>query len=100
MSYILGISAFYHDSAITLLKNGEIICALQEERFSRIKQDNRFPRQALLACFKQAGITLKDISYIAYYEDPEIKFERIYTTYKKNFPKGALNFAKQYKRFV
>ncbi len=100
MSYILGISAFYHDSAITLLKNGEIICALQEERFSRIKQDNRFPRQALLACFKQAEITLKDISYIAYYEDPEIKFERIYTTYKKNFPKGALNFAKQYKRFV
>lgn len=100
MTYILGISAFYHDSAVTLIKDGQIVCALQEERFSRIKQDKGFPGRALRACLAHAGIKLGDLSYIAYYEDPEIKFERICKTYKDNFPKGALSFTKQYKRFV
>ncbi|MFJ5257826.1 carbamoyltransferase family protein [Pseudomonas koreensis] len=100
MSYILGISAFYHDSAVALLKDGKIVCALQEERFSRVKQDKRFPAKALLACLDQAGITLADISWLAYYEDPSIKFERICNTYKSNFPRGALAFAQNYTRFV
>lgn len=100
MSYILGISAFYHDSAVTLLKDGNIVCALQEERFSRIKQDKRFPAKALLACLDQAGISLSDISWLAYYEDPTIKFERICQTYKNNFPRGALAFAQNYTKFV
>jgi carbamoyltransferase len=100
MTYILGISAFYHDSAVTLIKDGRIVCALQEERFSRIKQDKGFPGHALRACLAHAGIRLSDLSYIAYYEDPEIKFERICKTYRDNFPKGALSFTKQYKRFV
>lgn len=100
MTYIIGISAFYHDSAVTLLKDGQIVCALQEERFSRIKQDKRFPAKALLACLDQAGISLTDVSWLAYYEDPTIKFERICQTYKNNFPRGALAFAKNYTKFV
>lgn len=86
MTYILGLSAFYHDSAVTLIKDGQIVCALQEERFSRIKQDRGFPRHALRACLEQAGISLADVAWLAYYEDPEVKFERICTTYKRNFP--------------
>lgn len=100
MSYILGISAFYHDSAVTLIKDGNIVCALQEERFSRIKQDKGFPAKALRACLDQAGISLADITWLAYYEDPEIKFERICKTYKNNFPRGALAFAQQYTKFA
>ncbi|MDF9619784.1 carbamoyltransferase [Pseudomonas entomophila] len=100
MTYILGLSAFYHDSAVTLIKDGQIVCALQEERFSRIKQDRGFPRHALRACLEQAGISLADVAWLAYYEDPEVKFERICTTYKRNFPRGALAFAQQYTRFA
>ncbi len=99
MSYTLGVSSYYHDSAATLLKNDEIICAFQEERFTRIKQDKSFPREAILACLKQANIKFSDINLIAYYEDSELKFERICETYKSNFPKGAISFAKQFSHF-
>ncbi|NIF15573.1 carbamoyltransferase [Pantoea sp. Cy-639] len=100
MTYILGLSAFYHDSAVTLIKDGQIVCALQEERFSRVKQDKGFPRHALRQCLAQAGISLGDVAWLAYYEDPEIKFERICSTYKRNFPRGALAFAQQYTKFA
>lgn len=99
MSYTLGVSSYYHDSAATLLKNDEIICAFQEERFTRIKQDKSFPREAILACLKQANIRFSDINLIAYYEDSELKFERICETYKSNFPKGAISFTKQFSHF-
>lgn len=95
MNYILGISAFYHDSAITLIKDGEIKWAFQEERFTRVKQDSSFPKISLLKCLELEKISLKDISYIAYYEDPELKFQRIINTYKTNFPQGAFTFLKE-----
>lgn len=88
MSYILGISAFYHDSAATLLRDGVVVCAFQEERFSRLKQDKSFPRNAIRACFQFAGITLKDLDQVCYYEDPDKKYDRIISTYRRNFPKG------------
>ncbi|SHF09183.1 carbamoyltransferase [Vibrio gazogenes] len=100
MSYILGISCFYHDSAVALLKDGEIAFALQEERYSRIKQDKNFPQNALKACLSAEKISISDISCITYYEDPELKFERICQTYKNNFPKGSVSFAKNYKYFM
>jgi carbamoyltransferase len=87
MSFILGISAYYHDSAATLIKNGEILCAFQEERFSRIKQDKHFPHNAIKACFDYAGISVIDVESICYYENPELKYDRIITTFRRNFPK-------------
>lgn len=77
MSYILGISAYYHDAAAALIKDGEIIAAAQEERFTRIKNDASFPANAIRYCLQQAGILLCDISTIIYYEKPYLKFERI-----------------------
>lgn len=79
--YILGISAFYHDSAAALLKDGEIVAAAQEERFSRIKQDNRFPANAIKFCLREANISLKDIDAVFYYENPQKKLSRIISTY-------------------
>ena len=72
--YILGISAFYHDSAACLLKNGEIIAAAQEERFTRIKHESRFPHHAIQYCLKEAGISAKQIDNVVFYEKPFIKF--------------------------
>ena len=69
MSYILGISAYYHDSAATLIKDSEILVAVQEERFSRKKHDSRFPINALRYCLKSQGIDLRDIEKIVYYEN-------------------------------
>jgi len=81
MSYILGISAYYHDAAAALIKDGEIIAAAQEERFTRIKNDASFPANAIRYCLQQAGILLCDISTIIYYEKPYLKFERIFDTH-------------------
>lgn len=92
MSLILGISAFYHDSAAVLLKDGKISAAFQEERFTRIKQDNSFPVNAIKHCLLQAGINFEEIDCVCYYEDPAKKFQRILTTYLKNIPKGIYNF--------
>jgi len=72
--YILGISAFYHDSAAVLLKNGEIVAAAQEERFSRKKHDHRFPKNAVKFCLEYAGITSKMVDYVAFYDKPFLKF--------------------------
>ena len=78
---ILGISAFYHDSAASLLDNGKIISAAQEERFTRIKHDNSFPLNAIQYCLKEGKINFDDVDYIVFYEKPFLKFERILETY-------------------
>ncbi len=92
--YILGISAFYHDSAACLLKEGEIIAAAQEERFSRKKHDSSFPKNAVKFCVKEAGISFNEITNIVFYEKPFIKFERLLETYLAFAPKGFYSFSK------
>ena len=77
---ILGISAFYHDSAAALIINGDIISAAQEERFSRKKHDSSFPSNALEFCLKSNNLTLRDIDYVVYYEKPFLTFERLLET--------------------
>ncbi|MDX9743122.1 MAG: carbamoyltransferase N-terminal domain-containing protein, partial [Arcobacteraceae bacterium] len=86
--YILGISAYYHDSAATLIRDGEIVAAGQEERFTRIKQDCSFPVNAIKYCLSEANISLNDIEKIIFYDDPKLKFERIKKTYLQFFPKS------------
>lgn len=85
--YILGLSFFYHDSAACLLKDGKIVAAAQEERFSRIKHDADFPRQAIEFCLKSAGISIADVQQIAYYEKPYAKFERIIFSHFNSWPR-------------
>jgi len=90
--YTLGISAYYHDSAAALLKNGEIIAAAQEERFSRKKHDARFPVNALNYCLAEAGISLAQVDQVAFYDKPFLKFERLLETYHAFAPKGFKSF--------
>src|SRR5512134_3921233 len=85
---ILGISAFYHDSAAALVADGEIVAAAQEERFSRKKHDPGFPRHAVEYCLREAGATLGEIDYIAFYDKPLLKFERLLETYLAFAPRG------------
>tara|TARA_B110000977_G_scaffold21278_1_gene25532 strand:+ start:816 stop:2654 length:1839 start_codon:yes stop_codon:yes gene_type:complete len=92
--YILGISAFYHDSAACLLKDGEIIAAAQEERFTRMKHDAGFPTHAIQYCLKEAGIAANEIDNVVFYEKPFVKFERLLETYLAFAPKGFTSFAK------
>ena len=92
--YILGISAFYHDSAACLIKNGEIIAAAQEERFSRKKHDSSFPNDAIKFCLKFARIDAELIDHVVFYEKPFVKFERLLETYLAFAPKGFASFAK------
>ena len=91
--YILGISAYYHDSAACIIKDGELIAAVQEERFTRIKAYSGFPKNSVLFCLNQANITAKDLSYVAFYEKPFLKFERLLETYLAYAPKGFRTFA-------
>ena len=92
--YILGISAFYHDSAACILKNGEIVAAAQEERFTRKKHDAGFPSHAINYCLKEAGIAANEIDNVVFYEKPFVKFERLLETYLAFAPKGFTSFAK------
>ena len=92
--YILGISAFYHDSAACLLSDGEIIAAAQEERFTRKKHDSGFPHHAIKYCLKEADINASQIDNIVFYEKPFVKFERLLETYLAFAPKGFTSFAK------
>ena len=92
MKAILGISAFYHDSAAALLVDGEMIAAAQEERFSRKKYDSRFPVKSIEYCLAQAGITAADLDFVAFYEQPLTKFERIFETYISYAPEGFASF--------
>src|SRR5213594_557314 len=90
---ILGISAFYHDSAAALLVDGRIVAAAQEERFTRKKQDARFPAHAIAYCLEEDGCRLDDIDYVVFYEKPFLKFERLLETYVGFAPRGYQSFA-------
>ncbi|MDC0598032.1 hypothetical protein OAO44_01830, partial [Candidatus Pelagibacter sp.] len=94
MKKILGISAFYHDSAACLLINGEIIAAAQEERFTRKKHDPSYPKNAINFVLKFAGLKLSDVDQIVFFEKPFLKFERLLETYVAFAPKGFLSFSK------
>lgn len=88
MSYIIGISAYYHDSAITLIKDGEILFSIEEEKFSRLKHDKEFPAKSLSYCLKLFDIDLSDISHFIFYDKPLTKFERLLETYVSFAPFG------------
>jgi carbamoyltransferase len=90
--YILGISAYYHDSAAALIKDGKIIAAAEEERFTRIKHDNSFPFNAIDFCLKDASIDINEISYVAFYEKPLLKFERMIQTFVETYPFSYIPF--------
>jgi len=94
MTNIVGISAFYHDSAAALVIDGEIIAAAQEERFTRIKHDPSYPRHSLEFVLSHAGLKLADIDHIAFYDKPFLKFERLLETYVANAPKGLVSFSR------
>ena len=89
---ILGISAFYHDSAACIVRDGEIIAAAQEERFTRKKHDAVFPKEAVKYCLREAGVRPADLDYVGFYDKPFIKFERILETYLSIAPKGLSQF--------
>jgi len=89
---ILGISAFYHDSAAALVRDGEIVAAAQEERFTRMKHDQDFPARAIEACLKAGGLTIDDVDWIAFYDKPFLKFERLLETYLAFAPRGYRSF--------
>ncbi len=89
---VLGISAYYHDSAATLTINGEIIAAAQEERFTRKKHDSSFPVNAIVYVINESGLELKDLTYVVFYDKPFIKFERLLETYHAFAPKGLASF--------
>ncbi len=89
---VVGISAFYHDSAAALVRDGEIIAAAQEERFSRRKHDARFPRHAVEFCLGQGGVRLQDVDFVVFYDKPFLKFERLLETYLAFAPKGLRSF--------
>jgi len=94
VSSILGISAFYHDSAACILKNGEIIAAAQEERFTRKKHDHSYPFNAVEFVLKYSNLKLNEIDQIVFFEKPFLKFERLLETYVAFAPKGFLSFSK------
>ena len=89
---VLGISAFYHDSAAALIEDGQILSAAQEERFTRRKHDARFPRLAIEYCLGQSGLSLSEVDYVAFYDKPFLKFERLLETYMAFAPHGFKSF--------
>src|SRR5437660_12249059 len=89
---ILGISAFYHDSAAALLMDGEIVAAAQEERFTRIKHDHNFPKHAVDYCLKEAGLTPEQLDYVVFYDKPLLKFDRLLETYLAYAPACLRSF--------
>ena len=89
---VLGLSAYYHDSAAALLRDGAIVAAAQEERFTRIKHDARFPSRAVRYCLREAGVALDDVGAIVFYEKPFLKFERLLETYLATAPRGFRSF--------
>ena len=89
---ILGISAFYHDSAAALVEDGRVVAAAQEERFTRKKQDSRYPENAIHYCLDEGGLSLDELDYIVFYEKPFLKFERLLETYLAFAPRGFASF--------
>lgn len=92
MTAILGISAYYHDSAAAIVVDGDIVAAVQEERFTREKYDPNFPAQAIAACLREAGLTAGELDYVAFYDKPLTKFERLLETYLAFAPRGFRSF--------
>src|SRR6478736_6294663 len=90
---ILGLSAFYHDSAAALIEDGLIVAAAQEERFTRKKHDPRFPANAIRYCLAEAGAALRGIDHIVFYDKPFLKFERLVETYLAFAPRGFRSFS-------
>ncbi|MET0395690.1 MAG: carbamoyltransferase N-terminal domain-containing protein [Longimicrobiaceae bacterium] len=90
--HVLGISCFYHDAAAALVRDGVVVAAAEEERFSRRKHDPRFPRRAVDFCLEHAGIAAGDLDYVVFYEKPLVKFERILTTALRSFPRSWKSF--------
>ena len=89
---VLGISAFYHDSAAVIVRDGVLVAAAQEERFSRIKHDSAFPSEAINYCLNEAGIGLSEVDYVGYYEKPILTFDRLLETYLAFAPSGFKSF--------
>src|SRR3954467_12630986 len=89
---ILGISAFYHDSAAALIDNGRIVAAAQEERFTRKKHDAAFPHNAVAYCLAEAGVGANDLDHVVFYDKPFLKFERLLETYIALAPRGYQSF--------
>ena len=92
MSAILGISAFYHDSAAALVVDGEIVAAAQEERFTRKKHDHGFPVNAIQYCLDEAQLSPKQLDYVGFYDKPFLKFDRLLETYLSYAPRGFKSF--------
>ena len=90
--HILGISAFYHDSAACLVRDGEIVAAVQEERFTRKKHDAGFPSQSVAHCLERARIGVGDLEFVAFYDKPMLKFHRLLETYVSCAPRGIGTF--------
>ncbi len=93
MTAILGVSAFYHDAAASLVIDGEIVSAVQEERYTRKKNDDDFPVHAIEACLRQAGLTAAELDFVGFYDKPYLKFERLLETYLAYVPRGFRSFA-------
>jgi carbamoyltransferase len=89
---VLGISAFYHDSAAAIIVDGEIIAAAQEERFTRKKHDASYPKRAISYVLKEAGLKLSEVNHVVFYEKPFLKFERLIETYTSFSPSGFKSF--------
>ena len=92
--YILGVSCFYHDAAAALLRDGELVAAAHEERFTRVRHDPDPPRQAVDYCLREAGIGMAEVDHLVFYDKPLLKFERILTTYLATFPRSLPSFGK------
>lgn len=90
--YILGISCYYHDSSAALLKDGVVIAAAGEERFTRVKHDTSFPINAVKYCLESNGVSIDDIDYIGFYEKPLLKFERVLSQHLEMFPMSLKTF--------
>src|SRR5919108_6217974 len=97
---ILGVSAFYHDSAAALVRDGDIIAATQEERFTRHKGDARFPSSAIAYCLNEARIDPSQLDYVVFYEKPWLKFERLLETYLTFVPRGFQSFRESFSRWT
>src|SRR5690606_1651764 len=94
MTRILGLSAYYHDSAACLVEDGRIVAALQEERFTREKHDDSFPQKAIEAALHLASCTVADLDYVVFYEKPFSRFERLLETYLQHCPRGLRSYMK------
>ena len=99
-TYVLGISAYYHDSAAALIADGRIVAAAQEERFTRLKGDSGFPHHAIAFCLDAAGISEQDVDHVVYYENPLVKFERLTTIYHLTAPSSGRSFLKSFPKWL